>query len=353
MSRVALIFKLARRAALALPVLVLGPGASALPAAAEESIVVVGQGGTYQAAQRQAFFEPFTKATGIKIIEQSPADNGKFQAMVESGNVEWDVVDVGQGFVLRGTKLNLFEPVDYAVNGIVKEDFPAELVTSYSVPSIVWSTTLNYNTDQVKPEKSARGWAQFWDVEAFPGERTLPKNPVNLLEIALLADGVEPAKLYPLDVDRAFRSLDKIKPHIQVWWETAGKAEQLLVDGEVAYSAAGQARIQKARRDGAHVAVNWEQGTQTSQSWVIPLGSKHREAALKFIAFISTPERQAELAKLIDYGPSNKKAFQFIAAGTELPTSPELQGKQVLTDPVWWAENYDAVNERFNKWLLQ
>ncbi|MFT4002238.1 MAG: ABC transporter substrate-binding protein [Rhizobium sp.] len=353
MSKVAPIFTFTRRAALALPVLALGLSAMAGIAAAEESIVVVGQGGSYQEAQRKAFFEPFTKASGIRIIEQSPPDYGKFQAMVESGNVEWDVVDVGQGFVLRGAKRNLLEPIDYAANGIAKDDFSADLVTGYSVPSIVWSTTLNYNTDLVKPESAAKGWAQFWDVKQFPGERTLPKDPVNLLEIALLADGVEPSKLYPLDVDRAFRSLDKIKPYIQVWWETAGKAEQLLVDGEVAYSAAGQARIQKARRDGAHVAVDWEQGTQTSQSWVIPRGSKHREAALKFIAFVSSPERQAELAKYIDYGPSNRKAFEFIPAGTELPTSPNLQNKQVLTDPAWWAQNYDAVNERFRKWLLQ
>jgi len=346
-------FLLSRRAILALPILAMGTFAAAQTAHAEESIVVVGQGGSYQEAQRKAFFEPFTKATGIKIIEQSPADNGKFQAMVESGNVEWDVVDVGQDFVLRGRKLNLFEPIDYAKVGIVKSDFPAALVTDYSVPSIIWSTTLNYNTDLVKPEKSAKTWAQFWDVKNYPGERTLPKAPVNLLEIALLADGVDPAKLYPLDVDRAFRSLDKIKPYIQVWWETAGKAEQLLVDGEVAYSAAGQARVQKAARQGAHVAVNWDQGTLTSQSWVIPRGSKHLEAARKFAAFVSSPERQAELAKYIDYGPSNSKAFQFIPKDAELPTTPDLLKKQVLTDPQWWAENIDSVNERLNKWLLQ
>ncbi|MBD9388559.1 polyamine ABC transporter substrate-binding protein [Agrobacterium sp. AGB01] len=343
---------LTRRTLITLPLLA-GIFAAAATARAEESIVVVGQGGSYQEAQRKAFFEPFTKATGIKIIEQSPADNGKFQAMVESGNVEWDVVDVGQGFVLRGTKLNLFEKVDYATAGITKDDFDAKLVTDFSVPSIVWSTTLNYNTDLVKPEESAKNWAQFWDVEKFPGERTLPKLPVNLLEIALLADGVEPANLYPLDVDRAFKSLDKIKPHIQVWWESAAKAEQLLVDGEVAYSAAGQARVQKAQRDGAPVAVNWDQGTLTSQSWVIPRGSKHRDAALKFLAFVSDPERQAELSKHIDYGPSNKKAFQFIANDAQLPTSPELLEKQVLTDPQWWADNLDSVNERLNKWLLQ
>ncbi|MDQ0471836.1 ABC transporter substrate-binding protein [Labrys wisconsinensis] len=342
-----------RRTALALPILAAGIAALPRSARAEESLVVVGQGGSYQAAQRQAFFEPFAQATGIRIIEQSPADIGKFQAMVESGNVEWDVVDVGQDFVLRGTRLGLLEPVDYAAAGIAGADFPAALVTDHSVPSIVWSTTLNTNTEQVKPEAQARGWAQFWDVARFPGERALPKNPVNLLEIALLADGVEPVKLYPIDIDRAFRSLDRIKPHVHVWWETAGKAEQLLVDGEVAYSAAGNARIQKARRDGAPVAVDWEQAIQTSQSWVIPRGSRNRPAALRFLAFVSTPERQADLAKLIDYGPSNTRAFQFIPAGTELPTAPELRGRQVQTDPQWWAENFAAVNERFNQWLLQ
>lgn len=341
------------RAALAAPVLALSLATFVLPAWAEESIVVVGQGGSYQQAQRKAFFEPFTKATGIKIIEQSPADPGKFQAMVESGNVEWDVVDVAQEFVLRGTRLNLLEKVDYAAAGITRADFPPALVSDYGVPSIVWSTTLNYNVDLVEPQAVPRSWAQFWDVKTFPGERTLPKSPINLLEIALLADGVAPDKLYPIDVDRAFASLDRIKPYIHVWWETAGKAEQLLVDGEVAYSAAGNARIQKAKRDGAPVAVSWDQAIQTSQSWVVPRGSKHKEAALKFLAFVSTPLAQAELAKYIDYGPSNTKAFAHIPAEAELPTSPALQNKQVQTDPAWWAANYAAVNERLNQWLLK
>ena len=342
-----------RRTALLLSAAAVGASMFSRPARADETLVVVGQGGSYQDGQRQAYFTPFAKATGIRVLDQSPADVGKFQAMVESGNVEWDVVDVGQDFVLRGSKLGLLEPVDYKAIGIDQGDFPAALVTDHSVPSIVWSTTINYNTDLVASAKSPRSWADFWDVKKFPGDRTLPKLPVNLFEIALLADGVEPAKLYPLDVDRAFRSLDRIKPAVHVWWETAAKAEELLADGEVAYSAAGNARVQKARRDGAAVALNWEQAIQTSQSWVIPRGAKNKAAALKFLAFASSPERQAALTKFIDYGPSNKRAFQFIADGTELPTSPALQQRQVQTDPQWWAENYETVNDRFNHWLLK
>ncbi|MBA8852799.1 putative spermidine/putrescine transport system substrate-binding protein [Ochrobactrum sp. RC6B] len=342
-----------RRAFILTGIVALGTSLASTPSRAEETLVVVGQGGSYQEAQRKAFFEPFTKETGIRIIEQSPSDPAKFQAMVESGNVEWDVVDVDQEFVYRGSKLNLFEKIDYATAGVKAEDFDAGLISDYSVPSIVWSTTLNYNSERIDAEKSASSWAEFWDVEKFPGDRTLNKRAINTLEIALLADGVEADKLYPLDVDRAFKSLDKIKPHVQVWWETAGKAEQLLVDGEVTYSAAGNARVQKAKRDGAPVDVNWGQALQTSQSWVIPRGTPHRDAAVKFIAFVSQPERQADLAKLIDYGPSNKRAFEFIDDDAQLPTSPRLQEQAVKTDPQWWSENYEKVSERFNQWLLK
>jgi len=342
-----------RRSSVLAAVLMASSALGSASSRAEEALVVVGQGGSYQEAQRKAFFEPFTKETGIRIVEQSPSDPAKFQAMVESGNVEWDVVDVDQEFVYRGSKLNLFEKFDHAAAGIKSEDFGAGLISDYSVPSIVWSTTLNYNSESVDPKKAAKSWKEFWDVDKFPGERTLNKRPINTLEIALLADGVAPDKLYPLDVDRAFASLDKIKPSIQVWWETAGKAEQLLVDGEVAYSAAGNARVQKARRDGAPVDVNWGQALQTSQSWVIPRGSLHKDAAVKFIAFVSQPKRQAELSKLIDYGPSNKRAFEFIGDDAQLPTSPQLQAQAVKTDAQWWSQNYEKVSERFNQWLLK
>ncbi len=39
-----------------------------------------------------------------------------------------------------------------------------------------------------------------------------------------MADGVAPDALYPLDVDRAFRKLEQIKPHIAVWWTSGGQS---------------------------------------------------------------------------------------------------------------------------------
>ena len=37
----------------------------------------------------------------------------------------------------------------------------------------------------------------------------------------------------PLDVDRVFRSLDRIKPHIKAWWSDNSLAQQLMEQEEV------------------------------------------------------------------------------------------------------------------------
>ena len=66
-----------------------------LPGAARaqrgKSIVVVSFGGTYQDAQRKAYYEPFEAATGIKVVEDTIATAAKLKAMVDSKNVTWDV----------------------------------------------------------------------------------------------------------------------------------------------------------------------------------------------------------------------------------------------------------------------
>lgn len=38
--------------------------------------------------------------------------------------------------------------------------------------------------------------------------------------------GVPADRLYPMDIDRIFASLDKIKPHIRKWWGTGSEIQQ-------------------------------------------------------------------------------------------------------------------------------
>ena len=64
----------------------------AAPAQADK-ITVVTWGGAYEAAQQQAVFAPFTKATGIDIV--TARYDGSLAALTARAETEgWDVIDM-------------------------------------------------------------------------------------------------------------------------------------------------------------------------------------------------------------------------------------------------------------------
>jgi putative spermidine/putrescine transport system substrate-binding protein len=318
-----------------------------------KQLVVCSWGGAYQEAQRKTMFQPFEKETGIKIVEASPTDYGKLKAMVQSGNVEWDLVDVGDLNVIAGMKDNLLEPLDYQTID-TKGVFP-QVVHKYGIGTIYYSTVLAYSTKKYTKGDHPKTWAQFWDVKAFPGPRTMRNNPADNLEFALLADDVPIDKIYPMDVERAFKSMDRIKKNVNVWWTTGAQPAQLLSDGEVELATSWSGRIFAIQKQGAKAGLEWNQGKLQWDSWVIPRGSKNKDGAMKFIAWSTQPKPQAAIANEIPYGPVNQKAFEFIGAqaAKDMPTAPENAKRQLMVDPAWWGEHRNVLVERWNAWLLK
>src|SRR5690606_10145614 len=155
---------------------------------------------------------------GIKVITTSPTDFGKLRAMVESGNVEWTATELDVETADLAGEMGLLEPIDLSVVDL--SEYPEEAKHEYWLPRGAYATALGYRTDAFPNGEHPRTWAEFWDVERFPGPRALRNHPIDNLEFALMADGVAPEDLYPLDMERAFRKLDEIKPHITVWWES-------------------------------------------------------------------------------------------------------------------------------------
>lgn len=333
-----------------------GKGASdksAQSSSGDKELVVLSWGGALQDAQREAIFKPFEKKYGVKIIEASPPDYGKLKAMVQNGKVEYDVMDVDTDFIPRGVKDNLLEKLDF--NIIDKTDLDPTYVNDYSVGAEIYTTAISYNTQAYSLSNHPQTWAEFWDVKKYPGARALQKWPVPTLEIALLADGVDPKKLYPLDVDRAFKSLDKIKKDTKVWWETGAQSTQILADNEVSLAGNWSGRTITAKNQGMPLDYENNQSMLLGDSWAVPKGAAHQELAMKFIAYATSPEAQAAFGKIYPYGLVNQKAYDLLDDKTKagLATSPAKRPYQVTIDVNWWAKNYDAVNDRFQKWLIQ
>lgn len=320
-------------------------------------LVVCSYGGAFQEAQRKAFFEPFERETGIEIREaQWSGEYAKLKAMVEAGQPAWDLVTVAESSTIaRGSNEGILERIDYT--GIDKGAFYPEALTDYSVGFDFYSTAMafsrnDYPTDINRP----RSWQDFWDTKRFPGRRSLRNDPRTTLEFALLADGVPKEQLYPLDVERAFASLERIRNQVHVWWTTGSQPAELLASGEVRLVSAFNGRISSAAaQEHKPLEVEWNEGALDLDAWIIPRGSRNRDAALQLIRYTARPEVQLELTKYIAYGPTIVSAYDQLTSEQRaaLPSSPENRARQFLFDGKWWAEHESKTLERWHKWQLE
>ena len=187
-------------------------------------------GGSWTAAEDAAFFKPFTKETGIAVRTVAPVSYAKLKAQVQSKNYEWDVTAIAEGDWLRAENEGFVEPIDWSV--VDKSKLFENAVFANGIRYCALGTNLVYRTDKF-PRGGPKNWADFWDVQKFPGNRSLYNHPIRAVTYALLADGVPKDKLFPLDLDRGFKKLSEIRPHIKVWWTQGNQSQQLLRDGEI------------------------------------------------------------------------------------------------------------------------
>jgi putative spermidine/putrescine transport system substrate-binding protein len=307
-------------------------------------------GGSWTAAEEAAFFKPFTAQTGIQVRTVAPVSFAKLKAQVQSGTYEWDITAIAQGEQLRADREGLLEPIDWS---IVKKDklFP-NAVYANGLAYCALGTNLAYRKDKF-PQGGLSSWADFWDVKKFPGARSMLNNAVRALSFALVADGVALDKVYPMDVERAFRKLDQIKPHVKVWWTQGNQSQQLMRDGEVDAMVMWNARASELRQQGLPVELVWNGATITTTMWCVAKGAPNRKLAWEFLQFAVQAKPQADFANRLYYGPTNPEAFKYIAGdiARQLPTHPENAKVAIKPDSVWEADNTAKIQERFTQWL--
>ncbi|MGF7162119.1 putative spermidine/putrescine transport system substrate-binding protein [Rhodoligotrophos appendicifer] len=349
MLRSGILSRASRRAVL----LVAGAALLATPALAEDQITIASWGGNYQEALSKAVWQPTAEKLGIKILEDSTNGLADVRAQVSSGSVLWDITELTIDGCAQGQTEGLFEDLDYSV--INKDGFDPAVVQKTYIGLNYYSNVIGWNKDKFKD--GPQSWADFWDVEKFPGRRSLRNDPAEVLEAALLADGVAPDQLYPLDLDRAFKSLEKIKPHISVWWSSGAQSAQLVADGEVDLIGAWNGRISAAVKSGAPFDFTFNQGLLIADCLVIPKGVKNKDLAMKALATAVSADILANLPQYIDYGPANLKAYDTGKITPEmaksLNTSPENAKKQAVVRGDWWGENGAAARERWATFINQ
>jgi putative spermidine/putrescine transport system substrate-binding protein len=321
-------------------------------------VIVRALGGAHLAAVDKAIFKPFTEATGIQVVPV-PSVAAQVLAMVQAGRAQLDILDIGEVSTMYLEKNGALEPIPYDRFKLTNpQDIDAAMRRPRMVGNVYAATALVYNPQVFKPGAHPRSWADFWNVEKFPGPRTLADAKTGSaaeLEFALLADGVPMNKLYPIDIDRAFNSLSRIKPHIVKWWETGPMSSELLERKEVVLGGLWNGRAQDLIDKGAPLAIEWNQAKRLRQFYSIVKGAPNRDNAVRFLDFALQPKVQAEVTRYIGYGPTNRQAHQYVRPedAAKLPSTPAHFDKGFDQDGEWWAENLPKVTERWQTWVLR
>jgi putative spermidine/putrescine transport system substrate-binding protein len=347
--------------------------AAMVSTASAKELVMVSWGGAYTASQQKAYHEPYmANNPGVTIINDDSGSGAlaKLRAMKEAGNVTWDLIDMTGSAAMTACEEGLAEEIDHdkvlanAPDGTpASVDFGDLIISPCFVPQIVYSTTFGYRTDKVgsNPPTSIN---DVFDLEKYPGKRSLEKRAVNNMEWALLADGVPSDKVYDVlatdaGVKRAFAKLDTIKDSV-VWWEKGAQTPQLLADGEIVMGSTYNGRLfSLIVEEKQPVAMMWDWQVYDLDGWVVPKGTKNKAEVMKYLKFATDTQRLADQSKYISYGPARassaplvgKHAALGIDMGPHMPTAPANAKNTLLYNIEFWADNNDDLNEKFYAWL--
>lgn len=346
-------------AATALPIAATWPRSSW---AQQKSFTYSGSGGVVSDVERSVYLQPFGGATGMKVdyVSTEAQRMAQLEAMVRAGRTSWDVMEISATDYPLGVKKGLFEAIDYS-----KADptnvLPPMARLSHGVGAAAFSTVMVVRRDKQPTGKSMASWADFWDVKTFPGPRTLRGRPQYNLEFALLAEGVAAKDLYKVlatkeGVDRAFKKLEVIKPHIAKWWVSGAESVQLLNDGEAFFGTTYNGRVGKLQSSGIPAEIVWNGSAMHLTLVGIPKGAKNLADSHEYVRIRTT--QPIPMRKYIEQLPYPGFAPRLYEGMKEdlirtFPTYPKNVAVQFNSDESFWSDNLDKIEERWNEWLLK
>jgi putative spermidine/putrescine transport system substrate-binding protein len=323
------------------------------PAAGDgKTLTWASTGGQFQEDEKKALQEPFTAKTGTTFANVSPAEAPQVKAMVAAGRTTWDLANMS--WIYAGAYCGeLFEKLDDPA--LDRAKFPPGTTHDCFVPTYRYANVFSYNADIYQDQAPTR-IEDFFDTRRFPGKRIVQDYPKSgLLEAALVADGVPPDKVYPLDLERALRKLDTIKSSL-VFAPSYGAVQQMMVDRQGSMVLTVTARSIVTAQSGANLKPVWDFTTVDIGALVIPKGTPNKALAQQALAFITEPAQARAYAKLTGTAPARPDVDILSIDYTDMQKSFNAflpnRGRLLEQDKPWWIENTDAVTKRWTTWKV-
>ncbi len=327
--------------------------------------------GAYKISQEKAFFTPFTEKTGTPIeVTTHKQPLVLLKKWKENVGTSPDVIDLSAYHAEKACDAGYIMPLreeDIAVganNEPIAKDFLGNSLIDCAIPTVAWSALMVVKNGKFE-KKKPRTWSDFFNVKRFPGKRSLKKSARYTLEMALMADKVQPNDIYfTLQTiegqKRAFAQLDELKDDI-VWWENSKDAISNLELDETVMGLAFNGRLFNAIiGEGLDLNLVWQGQIYDLDYLAIPAKSQQQQKAINFINFATSPQQLAEQSKWMPYGPMRSSSLQYVSnheiadihMAPYLPTTKAHFVRALKFNESWWlSDEGKKLEEKFAQWL--
>lgn len=309
-------------------------------------LIIGGWGGAIDKATQTHYITPYQKEGGpsdIKFVDAPGAQLARVEAQKSAGKIEWDAVDSlgGEEAYILAAKGDLA-----TLPSNLKQEFVAELgaheVTSFGFHHANIGNLIVCNMEKMKT--CPHTMAEFFNVKEFPQSRAIPGiTPLDNVAAAEEANGVPADALSttPVNLDRAFATLERIKPKVRVFYESGDQQLQILRSGEADMGIIWSGRAYTLLDEGMHLQINWNQGIYEPSFWTAVNGAPNLNGAFSFMKWIADhPKNEAEWGSELSYSVPNPQALRYL---------PPHQAERWADYPA----NYKVMGVPNYKWLTE
>lgn len=345
--------------------LVGGPfGYAVRKAWAADSIRFDGWGGIVSEAFRKHAFEPFTKATGIKVIDGEFGDMNSFLTRVKASyppGGEFNIAHLSAVFdYARYTDLGFSTALDESKIPNLKNVMPSMIKplreitrgTLSAVPYDLGQTGIAYNTKHISREKAEKlGAGLLWDKSLKGKLGSWGGDFRTNMWYAALHTGQSPNHM--TDLKAIWAALREQRELIKKYWSSGAELMSLLANEEIYATVAWSGRVAALQQEGHPIGYLSPKGTYSWMEYLYVLKGSDLTVAQKLLNFMLEPEAAIAVAEGQNYPPSlDPTKVKLTDKITKMPAfdpTGKLEGYLFANPSYWnshqveWTEKWDRI----------
>jgi len=327
-----------------------------------KSIRFDGWGGTTSEAFRKYAFDPFTKATGIKVIDGEFGDmdtyltrvkasfppGGEFNLAHLSGVFDYArYVGLGYNTVLDESKIPNLQNVMVAMTKPYRAITDGKLS---AVPYDLGQTGIAYNTKHIPKEKAEKlGAGLLWDKDLDKKLGSWGDWRTNIWYGALYTNQS------PNDIQDMKAVWDALKAQqgmIKKYWGSGAELMSLLANEEIYATVAWSGRVAHLQEQGHPIGFLAPKNCYSWQECIFVLKGTDLSAAEKLLNFMLEPSAAIAVAEGQKYPPSlDPTKVPMPESIQKLPAfdpTGKLEG-YMFADPVYWNGHQLEWSEKWDR----